>query len=89
LEVGEVPDVHAVSERPLPSAPALVVRVLGPLEVHLGSVLVDLGPPKQRALFVALLLRRGHVVSVDSLVELLWDGRPPRTAAHSLQFYVS
>ena len=51
--------------------------------------MVDLGSPKQRATFVALLLQRGHVVSVDTLVELLWDGRPPRTAGHSLQIYVS
>ena len=84
-----MPDIRAVSEHPLPTSTPLLVRVLGPLEVRQGSVLVDLGSPKQRALFVALLLQRGHVVSVDSLVELLWDGRPPRTAGHSLQIYVS
>ena len=84
-----MPDIHAVSEHPLPTSTPLLVRVLGPLEVRHGSVLVDLGSPKQRALFLALLLQRGHVVNVDSLVELLWDGHPPRTAGHSLQIYVS
>lgn len=84
-----MPDIHVVPEHPLSTSIPLLVRVLGPLEVHQGSVLVDLGAPKQRALFLALLLQRGHVVSVDSLVELLWDGHPPRTAAHSLQIYVS
>ena len=42
-------------------------RILGPLEVrHAGSV-VDLGPPKQRALLAMLLLHAGDIVSVDRL----------------------
>ncbi len=65
-------------------------RILGPLEVvdDSGSP-AALGPPKQRALLALLVLRVGEVVPADRIVELLWAGRPPRTAGHSVQVYVS
>jgi DNA-binding SARP family transcriptional activator len=43
---------------------------------------------KQRTLIAALLLRAGRVVSVDHLIETLWDGRPPPSAMPSLRNYV-
>ncbi|HSJ51069.1 MAG TPA: BTAD domain-containing putative transcriptional regulator, partial [Actinomycetota bacterium] len=64
-------------------------RVLGSLEVAADGAILDLGPPKQRSLLAILLLRANEVVPVDRLVELLWDDRPPRTATHSIQIYVS
>ena len=36
-----------------------------------------------------LALEAGRVVSVDRLVEALWPGDPPETAAHAVQVYVS
>lgn len=68
---------------------ALTYRVLGPFEVLRDGAPVDLGPPKQRALLALLLLRAGELVPSDRLVDLLWSGRPPRTAPHSIQVYVS
>ena len=44
---------------------------------------------RQRALLALLLLRANDVVSVDALVEGLWGESPPKTAAHSLQVFVS
>src|SRR6185503_7335292 len=44
---------------------------------------------KPRTLFAALALEPGRVVSVDRLVEALWPGDPPETAAHAVQVYVS
>jgi DNA-binding SARP family transcriptional activator/basic membrane lipoprotein Med (substrate-binding protein (PBP1-ABC) superfamily) len=64
-------------------------RVLGALEAGPGGTVVDLGPPKQRALLAILLLHVGEVVSVDRLIELLWGEEPPRTASHSIQIYIS
>lgn len=64
------------------------VRVLGPVEVILGGEVVDLGTPKQRALLAALALSRGWPVSVDGIVDLLWDDAPPGVTA-TLQAYVS
>ena len=65
------------------------VRALGPVEVVVGGTAVDLGPPKQRALFALLLAGADRVVSVDALTERLWAGEPPPRASASLQAYVS
>ena len=59
------------------------------MRVDPGLEAADLGPPKQRALLAVLALQPGMVVSHDALAEAVWDGRPPRTFAHSLQLYVS
>lgn len=64
-------------------------RILGSLEATAGAVAIDLGPPKQRALLAILLLHPREIVSIDRLIESLWPGSPPRTAAHSVQIYVS
>src|SRR5688572_7421596 len=47
-------------------------RILGPLEVRSGGDLVDLGPPKQRALLALLLLHVDRVVPTDRILEELW-----------------
>src|SRR5688572_27349181 len=82
-------DVALARVRSLGPDPVLRVRMLGSLEVRVGEATVDLGAPKQQALFVVLVLHRDQVVSTDRLVDLLWGERPPRTAGHSLQIYVS
>jgi DNA-binding SARP family transcriptional activator/tetratricopeptide (TPR) repeat protein len=69
--------------------PELEVRLLGPIEVERGGEPVALGGQKPRTLFAALALEPGRVVSVDRLVEALWPGEPPETAAHAVQVYVS
>ena len=69
--------------------PELEVRLLGPIQADRDGVLVALGGPKPRALLAVLALEPGRVVSVDRLVEALWPGEPPDTAAHAVQVYVS
>ncbi len=69
--------------------PELEIRLLGPIEVERGGEPVALGGQKPRALFAVLALEPGRVVSVDRLVEALWPGEPPDTAAHAVQVYVS
>lgn len=68
---------------------ALEVSVLGPLEVRRDGVRCDVPGRRERALLVALALDAGRTVSVDRLVALLWGDDPPRTAAKTLQGYVS
>ena len=63
--------------------------LFGSLEARSDERAMDLGPPKQRALLAILLLHVGEIVTVDRLTELLWGDNPPRTAAHSIQVYVS
>ena len=64
-------------------------RLLGPLEVEDDAKPIHLGGAKQRALFALLLLDRGHAVSTDRLIDEIWTGDPPQTAAKSIQVYVS
>lgn len=63
--------------------------LLGPLEVRRGSVSVPVGAGKPLELLALLLIERNHALSTDSLVEQLWDGRPPETAVKIVQNAVS
>jgi YVTN family beta-propeller protein len=64
-------------------------RILGPLEVERDGRILALGTGRQLALVAALLLHRNEVVSVDRLVDELWDGAPPPTAAKIVRNNVS
>jgi len=67
----------------------LEFRILGPLEVLDGEEVLHVGGQKQRALLAILLLDPNRVVSTDRIVDALWGEQPPRTAATSLQNFVS
>ena len=64
-------------------------RILGTLQAEVDGEPVDLGPPKQRALLALLLLNANQLVATDRLIDLIWGEAAPRTAAHSVQIYVS
>jgi DNA-binding SARP family transcriptional activator len=64
-------------------------RILGQLEVVRDGRIVPLGSGRQLALVAALLLQRNEVVSVDRLVDELWEGSPPPTAAKIVRNNVS
>jgi DNA-binding SARP family transcriptional activator len=64
-------------------------RILGSFEVAANGRAIALGPPKQRAVLAILLLHADEIVATDRLIELVWGERQPRTAAHSVQIYVS
>jgi YVTN family beta-propeller protein len=64
-------------------------RILGPLEVSADGRVVEIGGAKPRALLVILLLRANESVPRDVLVHELWGERPPASAQHSLEVYVS
>ncbi|HEV3172367.1 MAG TPA: BTAD domain-containing putative transcriptional regulator [Actinocrinis sp.] len=58
---------------------AVEFRVLGAIEVIVNGRTVHLGPPKRRLLLALLALECQHAVSVDRLVDLMWDD-PPQAA---------
>jgi DNA-binding SARP family transcriptional activator len=60
-------------------------RVLGPLEVHDGDRVIAVRTAKARTLLVALLLRANRVVTIDELVDQLWDDSPPANPRSALQ----
>jgi DNA-binding SARP family transcriptional activator/tetratricopeptide (TPR) repeat protein len=62
--------------------------LLGPLDVRRGDLVVPVAAGRQRAVLAALLLHAGRLVSVDELIEVLWQAGPPPTARASLQNYV-
>jgi DNA-binding SARP family transcriptional activator len=67
----------------------LTLRLLGPLVVERDGRELDLGSPRRRALLALLALHAGQALAVDRLVDELWGERPPKTAAHVIQVYVS
>ncbi len=68
---------------------ALEFKVLGPLEVRRGAVVLPLGGPGQRMLLAVLILCANEIVSTDRLSRLLWEDEPPDTAKHILQINIS
>ena len=75
----------------------LRLGLLGPLEVRSssggeppgGSEPLALGGTRQRALIAVLALHLGQVLSKDRLVDELWGERPPATAVHTVEVFVS
>ncbi|WP_328607046.1 NB-ARC domain-containing protein [Amycolatopsis sp. NBC_00345] len=67
---------------------SLAFRILGPLEVVAEGRAVPLGGPKPRLLLAALALQPNVVVSTEVLVEVLWPGTAPRSAAANIRTYV-
>ena len=63
--------------------------VLGPLQLTTGGTSVPLGAPKQRAVLAMLVLNRNRPVSVDSLINAVWDHSPVPAARTSIHSYVS
>ena len=64
-------------------------RILGPLEVTSCGERLPLGGPQQRALLALLLLHANQSVGRERLIDEIWGETPPRTAAVSLNGYVS
>ncbi|HEX6499964.1 MAG TPA: BTAD domain-containing putative transcriptional regulator [Micromonosporaceae bacterium] len=63
-------------------------RILGPLEVE-GAGTVRITAARQQIVLAMLLLEANKVVSVDRLVDAVWDDSPPPTAKGQIQICVS
>jgi SARP family transcriptional regulator, regulator of embCAB operon len=63
--------------------------VLGPLQLNAGGTSVPLGAPKQRAVLAMLVINRNRPVSVESLIDAVWDQNPVPAARTSIHSYVS
>ena len=62
---------------------------MGPLEVVAAGEAVALGSAQQRAVLALLLVSAPEPVSRDRVIDELWGERPPVTAEHAVQVYVS
>lgn len=70
-------------------ADTLEIRLLGPLDVRVGGISLELGGAKPRAILAMLALHAGRVVSVDQLVEAGWGTEAPLRAVNSVPVYIS
>jgi basic membrane lipoprotein Med (substrate-binding protein (PBP1-ABC) superfamily)/DNA-binding SARP family transcriptional activator len=73
---------------PVSNDAVVAVRSEGQAASHDGPT-TSLGGPKQRLVLALLLAEPNTVVSLDRLVEGIWEDRPPTTARHTVQSYVS
>src|SRR5262249_47443327 len=64
-------------------------RVLGPIELWSADRPQDLGPARERCVLAILLLTPGTIVPADTIIDRLWDTRPPAKARESLSAYVA
>ncbi len=70
--------------------PLVRLGILGPLEARLDDgEPVELGGRKQQMLLALLAVHAGEILSKDRLIDELWGERPPRTAVHTMQVFVS
>ena len=64
-------------------------RVLGPIELWSADRQHDLGPARERCVLAILLLTPGTTVPAGTLIDRLWDARPPAKARESLSAYMA
>jgi DNA-binding SARP family transcriptional activator len=65
------------------------VRLLGPVDVVDGDVAQPIPGLRRRAVLAVLGLAAGDPVSIERLVEVVWDGAPPARALNTLQSNIS
>lgn len=65
-------------------------NVLGPVEVHVGGAVVNVGPARGQGVLAALLLQANRPVTTDQLLDRVWgERRLPDRPRHTVQTYVS
>ena len=65
------------------------IGLLGPLEVRVNGVAVDVAGSRLRSLLTRLALDAGRPVSAGALVDAVWGAYPPGDQANALQSLVS
>src|SRR5499425_2749394 len=64
-------------------------RALGPIELWSAGQRQDLGTARARFILAILLLTPRTIVPVETLIDRLWDTRPPPKARESLSVYIA
>jgi DNA-binding SARP family transcriptional activator/tetratricopeptide (TPR) repeat protein len=64
------------------------LQILGPLRAWRDGAELDVGPRQQACLLAVLLARCGHPISMDKLIELIWDDASPASAVNVVHKYV-
>ncbi|MGW0579067.1 tetratricopeptide repeat protein [Streptomyces sp. NPDC002920] len=64
-------------------------RVLGPVQLTAEGRPLQLGPAKRQTVLAVLALDVGRSVSVDALVDRVWDEEPPAEARNALYAHIT
>src|SRR6266540_1003499 len=64
-------------------------RALGPIELWSAGQRQDLGPARAQCILAILLLTPRTIVPVETLIDRLWDTRPPPKARENLSVYIA
>ncbi|MFJ9818075.1 BTAD domain-containing putative transcriptional regulator [Streptomyces sp. NPDC101151] len=73
----------------LTTGETIQIQLLGPIRAWRGGTEVVLGPPKQRAVLGLLASRAGDVVGIEHIIDAVWGGDVPQTAANGVHTYVA
>lgn len=65
------------------------LKILGPLIISAGNRELDPGGPRQRTILAMLAMNTNRVVSIEQLIDAVWDSSPPSTARTQIQICVS
>lgn len=71
------------------NAPDLQFRVLGALSVTHGGAAVQVPAGRQRVVLAMLLFEANRIVSIEQLIDAVWEIDPPATARVQIQICVS
>jgi DNA-binding SARP family transcriptional activator/tetratricopeptide (TPR) repeat protein len=63
-------------------------RLIGPVEIYSAGQVIEVGSPQQRLVAAALAVDAGLLVSVESLIDRVWDD-PPAGARRTLHVLIS
>ena len=69
--------------------PALLVRLLGPVQAWQGDHELELGGPQRQALLGLLATRANRVVSRGELIDGLWGEDPPSSVVNALHVHMT
>jgi DNA-binding SARP family transcriptional activator len=67
----------------------LYLRLLGPIAATHGDSELALGHARQRTVLAVLALEPDKLVGRSAIIDVVWNERPPRSAANLIQTYVS
>ncbi|GAA3773328.1 BTAD domain-containing putative transcriptional regulator [Streptomyces phyllanthi] len=73
----------------LPENSGLEIRILGPLDIQVGSRRMELRAPRLQATLGLLLLRADEIVPVQHLVESIWEDAVPSDPSNQVAACVS
>ncbi len=66
-----------------------MIRVLGPIDLLTASGPQTVGGRRIRAVLATLVVSAGRAVPIDSLIEVVWPRRAPRSAVNTVQSHIS